>query len=170
MLIVIGIINCIMSAHSKIILFTVCYLIFAGCCSKTISDRHDDRATQSARKMLESYSADINSEGFLAEFKYLDSSEHFWWLPPGFDSPITYDSVAAILKRNAVLFPKVNVKYDSLQLLPAGSSTVIYKGDVTVILTDTTGRMDTTYLKEDGKIVRRPGGWKLMCGKTVFKE
>src|SRR5687767_7969777 len=52
------------------------------------------------QETLYKYADDILRKGLKAEFHYLDTSEKFFWVPPGYPSAIHYDSVAAILRAN----------------------------------------------------------------------
>ena len=48
--------------------------------------------------MLQQYHEAIKSGGLTAEFDYLDESKEFFWVPPGYQSALSYDSVRAIIK------------------------------------------------------------------------
>ena len=70
----------------------------------TTFDKEEVR--QAVKQTLENYFKDIAKDGLTAEFKYLDNSPDFFWVPPGYSSPLSYDSVRAILTQNASNFSK----------------------------------------------------------------
>ena len=120
--------------------------------------------------MLKNYYKDINREGLLAEFRYLDSSASFSWHPPGFDGPISYDSIAGIIKNNALTTSSIYLQWDSLIVMPVDASNAKYTGQIKSITTDTSGLIDTFYLSEQGEVVKTKDGWKLRSGKTIIQQ
>ena len=160
-----------MFRFSYLFILVHCFCAIYSCAPKAV-ETNDPAALvrQEAEKMLHQYAADVNAEGFIAEFKYLDTSDRFSWHPPGFETAINYDSVAAILKKNVVIYPKVYVQYNSLNIIPTDKETAMYSGDVTVVTTDVEGRLDTMHLLEKGTLIKRADGWKLLSGKTVLNN
>ncbi|MEO5906832.1 MAG: hypothetical protein ABIQ11_08900, partial [Saprospiraceae bacterium] len=69
--------------------------------SPELTARDHVKISHQVTKTLEEYCADIKVKGFLAELEYLDTSSQFFWIPPGYKSPIDYDSVATLIKANA---------------------------------------------------------------------
>ena len=118
------------------------------------------------KQTLAGYYSDIEKKGLLAEFKYLDSSSDFFWVPPGFTSSISFDSVAAILKKNAPLLRSVINSWNTLQIFPISEELATYSGKLHSKIIDTTGKMSETDLMESGVIIKRAGKWKLLCGQT----
>ncbi len=116
---------------------------------------------------LREYHSDIERDGLLAELKYLDSTEQFSWFAPGFSGAIGYDSVVAILKVMAPMFPGIDHTWDSLVVTPVSYQEASYMGLVTSVMTDTAGTNDTVRFREEGKMIRRSDGWKLLSGKTI---
>lgn len=75
--------------------------------SESLSDNDRAGIIKDVRQTLDSYYGDIKKSGLTAEFKYLDNSTEFFWVPPGFSSSISYDSVTTILKQNAATFKSI---------------------------------------------------------------
>src|SRR5678816_3868999 len=95
--------------------------VFSCSCNQStssLSGTQKDNINQEIRQTLSDYYYDIEKEGLLAEFKYLDSSLDFFWVPPGFTSSISFDSVAAILKKNAPLLRSVSNSWNALKIYP----------------------------------------------------
>src|SRR5688572_16314126 len=101
-------------------LFTMCVLMLSSCgsYSGTITEEEKLNITRDVQQMLHNYYDDIRKTGLEAEFKYLDSSPDFYWVPPGFSSAISYDSVTVILKKNAGVFRSVINEFDTLYIVP----------------------------------------------------
>lgn len=122
------------------------------------------------RKTLERYHRDIREEGLLAELKYLDASEDFFWVPPGYTSAISYDSVAAFLKGQSGHFRKIENAFDTLRILPQSREIASYTGRLISTMTDTTGEISTFTLWETGLLIKRTDGWKLLSGQTALLQ
>jgi hypothetical protein len=118
------------------------------------------------RNTLYKYYEDVNREGFLAEFKYLDSSSMFSWHPPGYKSAISFDSVKTILLRNAKLYTKVQLTWFTLAIFPESKVKARYVGKIKSVLTDSTGNRATYFLTEEGNVIKKEDGWKLVGGRT----
>jgi len=134
--------------------------------ASSLSATQKNDISKEIQQTLAGYYSDIKEEGLLAEFKYLDSSSDFFWVPPGFTSSISFDSVAAILKKNAPLLRSVINSWNTLQIFPISEELATYSGRLHSKIIDTTGKMSETDLIESGVIIKRAGKWKLLCGQT----
>lgn len=120
----------------------------------------------SIRVTLDNYYADIKKTGLTAEFKYLDHSPDFFWVPPGYSSAISYDSVATVLNQNAPLFRSVDNAWDSLRIIPLTTELATYTGRLRSTMVDASGKTSHIALVETGLLVKRKDGWKLLSGQT----
>jgi hypothetical protein len=106
----------------------------------------------------------------MAEFKYLDHSPDFFWVPPGYAGAISYDSVAAILKKSAPKYTLIENTFDTLHIVPLSKELATYTGSLTINMTDTSGVYQARFsLLETGVMIKRPDGWKLLNGHTPSK-
>lgn len=133
---------------------------------ETLTETERVEITQVAKQTLDNYYNDIRKEGLTAEFKYLDNSADFFWVPPGYSSPISYDSVAAILNKNALLFKSIDNSFDTLNIIPLSKELVTYTGRLHSIMIDTSGQVSTYTMVETGILIKRKDGWKLLSGQT----
>jgi hypothetical protein len=131
-----------------------------------LSDNDKAAVVTEVRKTLHDYLAAVAASGLTAEFDYLDHSKDFFWLPPGFSTSISYDSVAAILMRNAPLFSAVHNSFDSLRIIPLSSKMAVYTANIRSEMIDTTGQVFSSQLVETGVVIKRVSGWKLLNGQT----
>ncbi len=122
------------------------------------------------REMFNNYHSDISKNGLTAEFKYLDKSPDFYWVPPGYNSALTYDSVHTILVNNAKLFREILFEWDTLQVFPLTNEIANYSGIVKGSMTDTSGIVTSVLIIESGTVVRRSDGWKLLSGQSAILE
>ena len=148
------------------------YLIWLALVScdthESLTDAERREIVAAIRKTLDHYYDDIREEGLTAEFRYLDNSDSFFWVPPGYVSPLSYDSVAAILKQNAPKFQLVDNKFDTLTISPLSKELASYTGRLRSVMTDTTGKSTTYVMIETGIMIRRNEEWKLLSGQTTL--
>ncbi|MCH7964533.1 MAG: hypothetical protein IH852_11425 [Bacteroidetes bacterium] len=118
-------------------------------------------------QMLHDYHKDISKKGLTAEFKYLDPSPDFFWVPPGYNTALSYDSVKSILETNAKAFRSIEFHWDTLQIFPLSNEIANYSGIVGGFMIDTAGVKSTISIIESGTIIKREGGWKLLSGQSA---
>ncbi len=152
------------------IALTVLISAFIVSCDQvtSLTDEEKGNIVIEVKQTLDNYYADIKQEGLTAEFKYLDNSKDFYWTPPGFSKPISYDSVAIILKKNAPNYKEIDNKFESLTIDAISLDSAMYSGKIRSIITDTTNNVITMHLNEKGKLIKRKDGWKLLSGETTL--
>ena len=126
----------------------------------------DPNIAQQVKRTLDEISNAVKTHGVTAEFKWMDSSANFFWIPPGFNSPLSYDSVAKIMRSNAGLFKQVEEKWDLLEIHALSNDHAVFTGRILSKTTDTANRVQEHQLVETGIMVRKEDGWKLHCGHT----
>lgn len=146
-------------------------LILIACisCNRSTSLSDDEKTliVEEVHQTLTDYCSDVKKNGLTAEFNYLDSSADFSWMPPGYSDSISYDSVAAILKRVAPKYSAVDNTFEILEITPQTDELATYSGRLRSVMTDTSGKVSTFVLIEKGTVIKRESGWKLMKGKTT---
>ena len=145
---------------------------FISCREPDIGLTQSDRKmiSDSIRQTLNNYFADIKKEGLTAEFKYLDSSSDFFWVPPRYKSSISYDSIAAILKTYAPFYQSTDNSWETLMINPLSHNLASYSGRIQSITTDSSGKVSKFTLIETGLVIKRETGWKLLNGQTSVIE
>lgn len=140
------------------------------CCMQATSQQLSDAAKKTVRseviQTLSNYSRDISNEGMAAEFSYLDSSADFFWVPPGYSSALSFDSVASILRINQKNYRKINNVFDTVSVIPLTASLAAYTARIRSSMTDQKGTLTRMMLIETGLLVKRKDGWKLLNGQT----
>jgi hypothetical protein len=152
----------------RIIILARLFGILMISCKPVIKHKEYDKklVIEEATNTLNNYYQDISKQGLLAEFKYLDSSKEFFWVPPGYASAINYDSVKHILTQNATAFRSIQNQFETLQIIPLSETLASYTGRIQSTITDTTGKTSVIRLLETGVLIYRKNGWKLYNGQT----
>ena len=147
----------------------VLILLIACACQQekvVMSEAVKAAVIEDVRQALNNYTAAIKQGGLTAEFNYLDPSDDFFWIPPGYESPLSYDSVAAVLSANAPRFKSVENSFDTLRIIPLSESLATYTAQLRSVMTDTSGNIASLSLIESGVVIKRKDGWKLLSGHT----
>ena len=149
--------------------FTFLTIMTVLACSPSGSMTEKEKGTVIAevRETLDNYYSDIKKSGLTAEFKYLDSTADFFWVPPGYSSPISYDSVAKVIGQNATLYKTIDNTYDTLRIVPLSKELASFTGRLDSKMTDSKYTTTTIHLVETGVMIRRKDGWKLYNGQTA---
>jgi len=131
-----------------------------------LTEEARNRVSGEVESMLNAYFDDIGKEGLLGEFKHLDSSPDFFWVPPGYNTAISYDSVKTILTENASNFLSIDFEWETLRIVPLKMGIANYTGVVSGTMIGASG--DTTSVKmiETGTVIRRDNGWKILSGQS----
>lgn len=137
-------------------------------CQQSTTMTKDEIASivMDVHKTLTNYYDDIRKSGLIAEFNYLDNSSEFFWVPPGYSSCISYDSVVHVLNENAPKFKYIDNTFDTLRIVPLSKEIATYTGRLHSTMTDSNGKVMTFQLVETGVLMKRKGGWKLVSGQT----
>ena len=149
------------------------FLLILGSCSEThsfLAESQKKAIGDSVRLTLNNYFSDVKKEGLIAEFKYLDSSSDFFWVPPGYSSAISYDSVALILRKYHPFYTSVENSWEQLSIRAITEELASYTGRIRSVSTDTSGKRSDFILVETGIAIKRETGWKLLNGQTSLVE
>jgi hypothetical protein len=119
-----------------------------------------------ADEMLRAYHSEISESGLLSEFKYLDSSSSFFWIPPGYNEALGYDAVRKAVEANAKGIQSMKLEWKTLEVIPLSNDLATFYGEVAMLVTDTAGNVNRNRLLESGTLIRRKSGWKLLSGQT----
>lgn len=133
-------------------------------CQSSEFDREQVRVE--IEEMLSEYHAAIAKDGLLAEFTYLDDSDDFFWVPPGYSSVLDYDSVRSILTQNAPLLSYAKFTWETLEIYPLSAELGTYSGVLVSVTEDTAGTRTTAKMIESGTLIKRKDGWKLLSGQS----
>lgn len=152
--------------------FLIVSMLFFSCEStrKGLTEAEIIQLHQEASKMLADYFSDIGDGGLLAEFEHLDSSDQFYWVPPGYNSALDYDSVRKVLIRNAPMWETIEFEWDTLTIIPLSHEYINYSGTISTRMVDTAGSVFTSKMLETGILIRRTEGWKIFAGQSRLVE
>ena len=150
------------------LIFFLLLIIIACHQAMEMTEMEKEKIIKDVRQTLDHYYEDIRTSGLTAEFKYLDHSPDFFWVPPGYSSSLSYDSIVAIVKQNAMKFKKVDNSFDTLQIIPLSKRLATYTGRLKSIMTDTSGQVMAFSIVETGVIIKRREMWRLLHGQTTI--
>jgi hypothetical protein len=139
-------------------------------CSKasTTEPVSSDSVAVEVERMLHKYHEAMKTGGLLAEFNFLDNSPDFFWVPPGYESTLTYDSVRTILEKNARAIASIQLEWETLRIFPLSNRIANYSGIVRSVSTDTSGAVHSVRMIESGTTIKREDGWKLLNGQSAI--
>lgn len=132
----------------------------------TLSVSEKQSIAQEINQTLHDYHSAIEKGGLLAEFTYLDSSADFFWVPPGYTSALSYDSVKTVLTNNAPTFQSIQFEWDTLSIFVHKRDLANFTGIVKSVMTDTAGVQSKMAIIESGTLIKRLDGWKLLNGQS----
>ena len=141
-------------------------LTIAFGCEQKSNTLNKEKVTSEILNMFDNYHDAIKAGGLEAEFNYLDKSSDFFWVPPGYESALSYDSVQSILISNSKLINTIEFSFDTIQIVPITDSIANYSGIVSGKMTDTTNTVSFFKIIESGTLIKREDGWKLLNGQT----
>ena len=152
----------------KLLLLMAAMAIISSCSTDTsLSDNDKKSIINEVKQTLHKFNDDMEKNGLMAEFNYFDSSADFFWVPPGYASMLSYDSVRTILTRNAPRIEKVDNRFDSLHIVPLAHNLASYTARIHSMSKDTSGQEYSFVLLETGVMVKRSQGWRMLNGHTT---
>lgn len=149
---------------------TLLLIVLASSGCSTVESTDGDTVVREVRTMFDAYKTSVERDGLMAEFAFLDSSEDFFWVPPGYSSPLSYDSVRSIVTQNAAQSRSMTLAWDTLRIIPLSADIAAYTGILRWNSEGHSGKMTATRMIETGVVVRRGGTWKILCGQTRNSE
>ncbi len=143
-------------------------LVWLGCKEDQTFDTQ--KVQTEVRDFLHDYQEAMNMEGLLSEFRYLDSTEAFYWVPPGYNSVLNFDSVRTILIATAPTLTSINNQWTYLHIYPLNDTLANYTGKLLMENQDTAENINQAVLLETGLVVKRKEGWKILSGQSSMVE
>lgn len=154
--------------HLKFLMLLLLIGIAFACNEReTLTESEKEAVISEIRHTLENYYAEIREWGLAAEFTYLDSSDNFFWVPPGADMALSYDSISKILNKNASAYQSINNTWDTLAIIPFTRTHAVYTGTINSEIIDSAGSKTKAKLVETGVLIKRETGWRLISGQTA---
>lgn len=141
--------------------------IFSSC-EPTITNPKENKKsdTKEIRDFLHAFHTAVNQYGLKAEFNYLDSTDDFYWIPPGYSKALNYDSFKSILNLSDEGIRQVNFEWDQLNVQLLTENIASFNGVVKGTITDTSNITINVHQIESGTLIKRKNGWKLLNGQS----
>ncbi|MFD2823158.1 hypothetical protein ACFS5M_05720 [Lacinutrix iliipiscaria] len=155
-----------MNLKSFILFILSCSLIACSQNNNPLSETEKQKISSEIIEMFNDYHEAIKTEGLVAEFDYLDDSSDFYWVPPGYNSALTIDSVKTILTQNSKFIKSIEFSFESIEIFPLKNTIANYSGIVKGTMIDTSNANTTFRIIESGTLIKRKAGWKLLSGQS----
>ena len=154
----------------KNVLFLATFYVAVSCNQNDNKAVNTDDSRNEVKSTIDNYYNDLRKEGLVAEFKYLDSSNQFFWVPPGYMNYANYNVIAAAIKRNAALLKSIDNRYDSLLIIPLTKEYAQFVMRTISTTIRANGDSIKSAFIESGVMVRRKDGWKFLSGQTSILQ
>ncbi|GAA3637771.1 hypothetical protein [Flavivirga jejuensis] len=145
------------------LLFTITFNSYG---QKALSSERKEAISLEIQQMFDNYHSDITTKGIISEFKYLDDSSDFFWVPPGYEKTLDYDTIKSILTTNSKVLNFIEFSWESIKIFPITNKIANYSGVVKCVQVDTSNNPLTFKLIESGTLIKRKDGWKFLSGQS----
>ena len=133
---------------------------------KTLSNESKKAITLEIKQMFDNFHNDITKNGLTSEFKYLDTSPDFFWVPPGYTETLDYDTIKKILTDNSKDINFIEFSWEKINIYPLTKNIATYSGVVKCVQVDVNNNPMTFKLIESGTLIKRKDGWKFLSGQS----
>ncbi|PNQ73789.1 hypothetical protein C1T31_05500 [Hanstruepera neustonica] len=140
--------------------------VLLGCQKEKAEVFNKEETITEIKSMFDNYHEAIKQNGLPAEFDYLDDSDDFFWVPPGYKSVIKYDSIKSILIQNNKSIQSISFEFETLEIFPLSPEIANYSGIVKGKMIDTANATSNFKIIESGTLIKRTDGWKLLNGQS----
>lgn len=145
---------------------------FISCSQKQEEKQENkfDAATieKEVKEMFLAYDDSVRKLGINGEFFFLDNSDQFYWVPPGYKYALHYDSIARILHEFAPQYKYIDNSWDDLQIMALSEKYASFNGLINSYIITIDNDTIITKLSETGIVVKRENDWKFLSGQTVI--
>ena len=152
------------------ILTIISTLALASCDTKSPKELDSTLIEEEVEQMLMAYNDSVRKNGITGEFFFLDKSDAFYWVPPGYKYALHYDSISNILRENASHFRYIDNSWDKLHIMGISDQYASFNGVINNYAITSDNDTIVTKLSETGIVVKRGNEWKLLSGQTVIIE
>lgn len=137
-------------------------------CNKQPEKEFDTSTVEKdVKKMFLAYDDSVRKNGIKGEFFFLDNSDQFYWVPPGYKYALHYDSIAKILDEYAPNFKYINNTWDTLEIMALSDEIASFNGVINSYAVTIDNDTTITKLSETGLVIKRGEHWKFLSGQTV---
>jgi len=150
------------------ILTIISTLALVSCNTKSPKEFDTTLIEEEVKQMLMAYDDSVRKNGINGEFFFLDKSDAFYWVPPGYKYALHYDSISKILLKNAPHFRYIDNSWEKLQIMGLSDQYASFNGVINNYAITSDSDTIVTKLSETGIVVRRGNDWKLLSGQTVI--
>lgn len=152
----------------QLFILTISILIISCSSEKTTQEFDAATVEKEVKNMFLAYDDSVRKNGIDGEFFFLDNSEQFYWVPPGYKYALHYDSIAKILHEYAPNFKYINNTWDTLHIMALSDKYASFNGIINSYSITVDNDTTTSKLSETGLVIKRGEHWKFLSGQTVI--
>lgn len=141
-------------------------IVFNSYGQKTLNSESKEAISLEIKQMFNNYYNDITKKGLTRELKYLDNSSDFFWVPPGYEKALDYNTIKGILIANSKVINHIEFSWESIKIHPITEEIATYTGIVKCVQVDTDAKSVTFKIIESGTLIKREDGWKFLNGQS----
>ena len=132
----------------------------------SLNKKEKEIITQEIKIMLNNYHNDIVKDGIEDELMYLDTSSDFFWVPPGYNSPLNYESIKDILLSNSKAINYIEFSWETIKIFPLTKKIASYSGIAKCVEVGDNLTSMTFRIIESGTLIKRGDDWKFLNGQS----
>lgn len=151
----------------RIIICSILIIGISSCKSESNESNHVKTSEDDLITFLNTYHDAMNQYGLKTEFEFIDSTSHFFWIPPGYASALSFDSVKKVLIQTDETIRSIRLKWKNLKIESQESNWANFHGVVEGQIVDTSGLIIIINQIESGVLIKRKDGWKILSGQTT---
>ncbi|NMH87870.1 hypothetical protein [Flavivirga algicola] len=141
-------------------------VIFNSYGQKALNSERKEAISLEIKQMFDNFHKDITKNGLISEFKYLDDSSDFFWVPPGYKKTLDYSTIKDILTKNSKTVNFIEFSWENIKIVPLTNEIATYSGVVKCVQVDTAHNPITFKIIESGTLIKREDGWKFLNGQS----
>jgi len=152
------------------ILIALFLVSITSCTTTSVKEIDTASIERDVKQMFQAYDDSVRKNGIEGEFFFLDNSDQFYWVPPGYKYALHYDSIAKILKKYAPNLKYVDNTWDTLYIMPLSDKYASFNGIINSYVITSNSDTSTIKLSETGLVIKRGKHWKFLSGQTIIIE
>lgn len=157
-----------MCSYKTIYFILLGLITLISCTEQDENDTENQKTdTKEIRSFLHAYHDAVNHYGVKAELNFFDSSEQFFWIPPGYAEALNFDSVKSILLIADDAIRQTNFEWESLHVQFVEDNVASFNGVVKGTITDTSNLTININQIKSGLLIKRKDGWKILNGQST---
>jgi hypothetical protein len=156
--------------NKNFVFLLLMFISFFSCNERAKEKFNATNIEKEVKEMLLAYDDSVRKNGIEGELYFLDKSDAFYWVPPGYKYALHYDSIANILHEYATKYQYIDNVWKTLEIMPLSEKYASFSGVLNSTIITIENDTIHSVLFERGLVVKRNKNWKLLSGQTVVVD